>query len=397
MPKKIFLSLIILSFLTALIPASFVSAQPAPKEKFQKVLFFYSQGCHACQKVKTEIMPAIDKEFFDKIIVEYLDIADAANFQLLLSLKEQYKCYEKGVPAIFVGEQVIVGYDRIKEELKDAIVLSVERGKFVRFDRLPAIDILKHFRSFGVLALALAGLIDGINPCAFTVIVFFISFLALQGYKKKELIAIGLSFILAVFLTYILIGMGIFRFLYALNKFYLVTKGLYYFIALFCFVLGAFAIYDLWLFRKTSKTEGMVLQLPQKIKNMIHSLIGASYRKDKDESKASISGVRFLKLVCSALLTGFLISLLEGICTGQLYLPTIAFVLKEPALRLRAFGYLLLYNAMFILPLLLVLVFAILGTTQEAFAGFVKKHIEAVKLSMAILFFGLGILILIGA
>jgi len=80
-----------------------------------------------------------------------------------------------------------------------------------------------------------------------------------------------------------------------------------------------------------------------------------------------------------------------------LYLPTIAFVLKEATLRVRAFGYLLLYNLMFTTPLLVVLALALLGTTSEGFSRFTKKHMAAIKISMAILFFGLGTLILIGS
>jgi cytochrome c biogenesis protein CcdA len=267
----------------------------------------------------------------------------------------------------------------------------------IDLDKLPGMDLVKHFLSFGIFAIVIAGLIDGINPCAFTVIVFFISFLAFQGYKKRELLLIGLSFIFAVFLTYVLIGLGIFRFLYALRNFYFITKTIYYLIGAFCFLLGIFAIYDFWLLKKTGVTEGMFLQLPRVIKNRIHAIIGTHYRKASEERKTTVSSGGLVGLIVSAFITGFLVSLLEAVCTGQLYLPTIAFVLKEATLRVRAFGYLLLYNLMFTTPLLVVLALALLGTTSEGFSRFTKKHMAAIKISMAILFFGLGTLILIGS
>jgi cytochrome c biogenesis protein CcdA len=270
------------------------------------------------------------------------------------------------------------------------------KNKFEKLNNLPTVDLIKHFLSFGIFAVLAAGLIDGINPCAFTVIVFFISFLAFQGYKKRELAAIGLSFICAVFLTYILIGLGLFRFLYSLHKFYLVTRIVYYFIAVLCFILGALAIYDIWIFLKTRQTDGLTLQLPQVVKNRIHSIIGMYYRKSPQEKLHVGSQRHFMRLVASAFLTGFLVSLLEAVCTGQLYLPTITLILKEASLRLRAFGYLLLYNFMFIIPLGLVLVFALLGTTSEGFARVMKKNIVVVKLLMALLFLGLGLVILKG-
>jgi len=393
MKKRIIFYFLILFFILADISLLFAKERSQSKRLFPRLLFFYSQTCHACHKARNEIMPVIEKEFFGRIIIEYLDIADVNNYKLMLALKEKYKSYEEGVPTVFIEGEILVGYDQIKPGLRNAILAALEKSILEKLDKLPGIDLVKHFLSFGVLAIIIAGLIDGINPCAFTVIVFFISFLAFQGYKKRELVAIGLSFIFAVFLTYVLIGLGIFRFLYALRHFYIVTKIIYYLIAIFCFALGVFALYDLWVFKKTKKSEGLTLQLPQVIKNKIHSIIGLYYRKSKDEG---VHRKHLIRLVGSAFITGFLVSLLEAVCTGQLYLPTITFVLKNASLRLRAVSYLLLYNLMFIIPLFIVLLFALLGTTSEGFSNFIKKHMLTVKLSMAILFFGLGILILMG-
>jgi cytochrome c biogenesis protein CcdA len=201
-----------------------------------------------------------------------------------------------------------------------------------------------------------------------------------------------------VFLTYVLVGLGIFEFLYSINKFYIITKILYYLIAAFCFILAIFATYDLWVFKKTGKTDGLTLQLPQAVKNRIHSIIGLHYRKSQDQKSGSVSKSHLLRLIASAFITGFLVSLLEAVCTGQVYLPTISFILKyTSSFRVRAFTYLLLYNIMFIVPLLIVLIFALFGTTSESFSRFVKKHMEVIKLSMALLFLGLGILILMKA
>jgi cytochrome c biogenesis protein CcdA/glutaredoxin len=391
--RKLILCLVIGIFSLASLSLVFAKEKrPTPR-----LLFFYSESCHACHKTRQEVMPEIEKDFLDKIIIEYLDTAEQTNYQLMLALKEKYKCTDTGVPAVFIDGQFIVGFDPIKEQLRGAILAALEKERIEEFSKLPGIDLVKQFLSFGFLAITLAGLIDGINPCAFTVIVFFISFLALQGYKKKELAVIGLFFIFAVFLTYILIGLGIFRFLYSFNKFYLITKVLYYSIALSCFVLGGLALYDIWVFKKTGKTEGLILQLPQVIKHRIHSVIGMYYRKTQEEKSADKPAPKMPRLIGSAFVTGSLVSLLEAVCTGQLYVPTITFVLKETSLRLRALGYLLLYNFMFIVPLGAVLLLALLGTTQEGFSRFIKEHLPAVKLSMAILFFALGIFILLAA
>jgi cytochrome c biogenesis protein CcdA len=99
-------------------------------------------------------------------------------------------------------------------------------------------------------------------------------------------------------------------------------------------------------------------------------------------------------MALSALTVGFLVSVLEAVCTGQVYLPTITFVLKATPLKLHALGYLALYNIMFIVPLFVIFLFALLGATSEDFSRFMKRHLAAIKLLMAVLFFALGIFLL---
>ncbi len=260
-------------------------------------------------------------------------------------------------------------------------------------ESLPKIDLITRFKSFTLIAIISAGLIDGINPCAFTVIVFFISFLALQGYRKRELIFIGLAFILAVFLTYLGIGLGIFNFFYTLAGFWVVTHLLNIIIGSLSIILGIFAIYDFIKFKKTDSTEDLILQLPLAVKERIHKVVGFFYRKSPQE-KQEKSKPALGRLVFYALVTGFLVSLLEAVCTGQVYLPTISFVLKSTTLKLEALGYLLLYNIMFIAPLIVIFTLALLGVTSQQFSGFLKKHLGLVKIIMAVLFFGLGIYLL---
>jgi hypothetical protein len=102
----------------------------------------------------------------------------------------------------------------------------------------------------------------------------------------------------------------------------------------------------------------------------------------------------FSKLVLSALVSGFLVSLLEAVCTGQTYLPTIVFVLKTTPYKLPAFLFLVIYNLMFILPLVAIFILALLGTTSGQFSRFLKTHLLKIKLLMAVLFFGLGLFLL---
>ncbi|MFH0855607.1 MAG: hypothetical protein V1869_03750 [Candidatus Omnitrophota bacterium] len=377
-----------------LIPALFLALSKAQGEELPKLLVFHSPACHRCLEVKKDILPQVEDAFKGKIKVEYYDISDIKNYAFLFGLKEKYsKNFELDLPVFFINGQLVNGKGDVKSNLE--IAINVALGESQRSESALAVDLVRHFNGFKPLAIASSGLIDGINPCAFTVIVFFISYLAFQGYRRLELIIIGLTFIFAVFCTYLLIGLGIFNFLYQLDSFWVISKVFNILIGIFSLILGGAAIYDLLKFRKTLDTEGLLLQLPKAVKNQIHSIIGSHYRKTGalEATKKTVFG-RLARLSVSALITGFLVSILEAVCTGQLYLPVITFILKSTPLKLKALGYLVVYNIMFIVPLFIIFLLALFGVTSGQFAQFIKKHMVTVKVLMSIMFIGLGVFLI---
>lgn len=391
MKSRRYIFIIISILVCLLIPLPYSQAH---NSNIRKLIVFYSPTCQRCIEVKNKVMPEIEKEFKDKIQIEYRDITDIENYKLMLSLKETYQVKDIGdLPVFYLeGHFLRTKEEEIKNKLRQFILktLGMPEGKHT----LAGIDLISHFKTFTPLAIISAGLIDGINPCAFTVMVFFISFLALQEYRKRELIIIGSSFIFSVFLTYILLGIGVFGFLYRLKNFWWLTRIFNFSIGIFSIILGILALYDFFKFKKTRETTGLTLQLPPAIKNQIHSIIGLHYRRPKEQEAKQILRVPILRLVLSALITGILVSLLEAVCTGQVYLPTITFVLKTTPLKLPALGYLLLYNLMFILPLVAIFLFALWGVTSEQFSKILRQHLLLIKILMAILFFGLGIFLI---
>lgn len=382
--------IILISVISLLLFTGRVSADDRPA-----LVVFHSPACHRCLEIKKNILPQIEKEFKNRIRIEYRDVTDVNEFAFMFGLQKKYnKDLELSLPVFFIEGQLLNGKGDVKSALK--IAISVALSMAPRDEKAVTADLLGHFRSFTPLAIAGAGLADGINPCAFTVIVFFISYLALQGYRKLELAVIGLSFVLAVFCAYLLIGMGIFNFLYQLEGFWIVTRVFNITVGALSLALGGLAIYDLLKFRKTRDPEGMILRLPGLIKERIHSVIGMHYRRAKGSGSIPEKGSpgRFVRLILSALITGFLVSILEAVCTGQLYLPTLAFIFKTTPLKAEAFAYLALYNMMFIVPLLVIFLLALLGVTSAQFAGFIRKHMVSIKALMSVVFIGLGVFLI---
>ena len=234
-------------------------------------------------------------------------------------------------------------------------------------------NIIARFKSLGPFAIVAAGFVDGINPCAFTTIIFFMSYLALSGRKGRELIYVGIAFTTSVFLTYFLVGLGAFQFIQSLSVFSLFSRILYILIAALAFALGTLSLYDFIKARRGELKE-IVLQLPRFLKRRIHK---------------AIRGTRTERFVLAAFVAGVVVSLLELACTGQVYLPTLCFVVGVPELRTNAIFYLVLYNVMFILPLVFIFCLTYFGTTSASLANVMQRHVALIKLLTSILFFGL--------
>ena len=66
-------------------------------------------------------------------------------------------------------------------------------------------------RTSRLLTLIGAGLFDGFNPCAFATVILFVSMLAAAGRDRRTILAIGISFIVAVFVTYYALGVAFFK------------------------------------------------------------------------------------------------------------------------------------------------------------------------------------------
>ncbi len=385
----VYLFLFIFLFLGFCLPSK-LEASFSNRDQLTVIVFFLP-ACKACHKVMDDIIPPIALIYGSKVRWEYRDIDQADNYRQYLSLGNKLN-RKLGTPTIVVGNRVLVGVAEAADSLEKFIAEELKNIENINLALdAQGIDLLARFKSFGPLAIVGAGLVDGVNPCAFTVIVFFISFLTFAGYRRYETAVIGAFYIFAVFLTYLALGFGFFKALYMMRSFRILSKIVYASIGGASIFLGLLALKDYAIFKKTGKADGMALQLPKIIKNKIHSIVGEYYRKDKAGRQKALFG-----LGISALVVGFLISLLEAVCTGQLYLPTIIFVLKEGTLRIRALSYLIIYNIMFIIPLVFVLLAALFGVSSNQFEGYAKKHLGLVKLLMALVFIALGSALIIG-
>jgi hypothetical protein len=362
---------------------------PTEEEKnSQKILygaFFYLQGCLDCEGKKANLEEWVSK--FPNLRIGTFDLTKEENKTLNEALFQIYHVPESkraGLVRLYIGEDYLVGDDYGYENFQKLV--SKYHGKEapppwekVTQEALKNGEqrIVERFKRFSLSAVLVAGFIDGINPCAFATMIFLVSYLTLLGKKSREIFSYGIIFTLGVFIAYLLAGMGLMAGLRQLSGFPLITKGIYLVIAVFAFVLGIISLYDYVLFRRGKMTEWK-LQLPMAFKKRVHKII----REGTQSPRAGYLG---------AFALGFVIAGTEVICTGQVYLPTIGYIMTIPKLRVHAFLNLVLYNIMFIIPLVAIFVAVFFGVTSNKMALLTKEHTGTVKLLTAILFMGLGV------
>lgn len=344
--------------------------------------YFYDPTCLECAQVSKELAE-FEKQYPNLVVNEYNLLEDAT---LNEALCEKYGVPEDKrmlAPAIFIGSECLTSGEITQERLArliqnpDPAALTPPWSDLEENETEAVAGLVARFREFGGLAVAGAGLLDGVNPCAFTTIIFFVSYLALVGRKGRDTLFVGGAFTLAVFLTYLVMGLGLTEVVRQLKSFTLISQIIYGITAVICLVLAALSIWDFFKIRRGELTE-IALQLPKSLKNRIHATIRSSSRTAKG-------------YIGAAFVAGVLVSVFELACTGQVYLPTIIFVTGVAEVRPQAIAYLLLYSLMFVVPLIAVFTITYFGTSSKQLAAVFQANAGAVKLLTAVLFAVLGL------
>ncbi len=346
--------------------------------------YFYEVGCQDCSRAEYDIR-YVETKSPQVMVEEYNAQSDAALIEWLGARFGVPEAQRLATPALFVGDDYLIGAGITSEAVSTLVEKYATTGTqrvWSDFDPQEAEqNIVARFESFGVLTVAFAGLVDGLNPCAFATLAFFVSYLALSGRQGKEILIVGAAFTLGVFLAYLLVGLGFYKVLDLLGDL-LTTLGrwVYGLTGLFCAVLAVFSFLD-FLKARRGEIGDMALNLPHKLRMRINAVIRKGRR-----SRAFVAGSFF---------TGIAVSFLELACTGQVYLPTIIFVVSQPQLQARAVIFLILYNVLFIIPLVVVFVLACYGTGSKQLTRFLERRAATVKLGLTVLFAALATWLLV--
>jgi len=216
-----------------------------------------------------------------------------------------------------------------------AVVLTFKLGSF----GTAALWSVSEGGSWLLPLIAVAALIDSINPCAFSILLLTIAFLLSIGKLRSNVLQIGGTYIAGVFVVYLLIGLGLLRTLHIFNTpHFMASVG-----AGLLVLLGVINIVNEFV-----PAFPVKLAMPHVAHHRIAVLM----------ERASVP---------TAFALGGLVGLCEFPCTGGPYLMVLG-LLHDQTTYFTGVGYLFLYNVIFILPLVLILLFAsdqtLLGKVQ---------------------------------
>ena len=210
-----------------------------------------------------------------------------------------------------------------------------------------------------------SGFLDGFNPCAFAVMIFFIAFLFTLRRSLGQIFGLGLVYILVIYLTYLGIGLGLFQALVITGYPHLMAKigaGL-------VIILGLVNLKDFIL-----PNLPIHLQIPKFSQGTLKYWL----------TKATLPAV---------IVAAFLVGLCTFPCSGGIYVAIVGLLASQGTFW-SGLGYLLVYNVMFVLPLVFLLLLAGNKFTLGKVAEWQSRNDKMVKLVLGASMIIIGLIIL---
>ena len=209
--------------------------------------------------------------------------------------------------------------------------------------------------------IVLTALIDSINPCAIGVMILLLSTI-LVSKKKSKMIKIGLLYVFAVFTTYFLFGLGLTAFMANIPLY--VAEYISIVVGTLVVMAGLLEIKDYFWYGKS-----ISLSIPKEYAKKIQ----------KKMQNVSVGTVIFL---------GAFVASVELPCTGGPYL-AITLILAQN-FNLAALILLVIYNIIFVLPLIVILILTVIGVKLSSIQNWKQSNKSYMRLAAGLLLIGLG-------
>jgi len=338
------------------------------------IILFTTTTCAGCARAEAFI-DTLDTEYtldnggstyIDKRIINVSEHDGAAIAQRFFEAYDVPQA-DRHTPVLFYSDGYLLG-DRVIAQNLEMLIRSGALQNFSEPESESEPDPSYAF-IFG------AGLLAGINPCSVSMILMLLSLLAA---KSDHILRAGLSYIASRLITYLIIGLALYRSLQFLNTnaFRLAAgaaKWVAVGLAAWLCVLNVLDFFN----ARSEKYGKIRVQLPRKLRSFNNELI----------KKAVNSGARFM--IPIIFLLGVVISAGEFLCTGQIYLATILYVLRSGDVS--AVTAFLTYVTAMVIPMIILLFVCARGRRILEMSEFARKNLPIIKLANAALFLAFAI------
>lgn len=332
-------------FALVVLAAPFISKAQTKKQ----AVYFYADWCPHCQNVNEYFT---EQGFYDKYDIQKLNFDDQKNKILLQKIFKAKKISQVGIPAIVIDDQVITGDVDIINDFEKTIEKS--NGTVWQFingvagDKTPAqnknIGMANKEDNKGGVALPVlisAALVDAINPCAFAVLILLVATVVKSQGKRRALWA-GLMFSFAIFVSYFLMGLGLYKAITIFN----LPKIISAIVGIIAVLIGLANLKDAFWYGKW-----FVMEVPFSWRPKMQTIL------------------KHVTSPLGALSAGILVSLFLLPCSSGPYVVIVG-LLAERVNMLSTVSQLALYNLIFVTPMILITLamyfFNIKGSKLEA-------------------------------
>jgi cytochrome c biogenesis protein CcdA/glutaredoxin len=363
--------------LLTLVMLSLISPVAYAQEQKIDIVYFYGDGCPHCANFE-EWVDEI-KDDYNINLIGFEVYSDEDNRELAIKMAEEYGESFTGVPMIFIDDDIFIGFSEgntgkaIKEKLDHCIQDECCDSPMKQVKICEQKDVKKEKLTFAsVMTLAFA---DSLNPCALAVLAMaLMALLAKDPRKKKKVLLGGLAFISAVFITYLIYGGIIIQFFKTLaTVFSALSVYVRYLFAIVAIFLGVMNLKDFFKYKPGS----LGTEMPIKLRPMVKRIISNITRPG------------------GAFIIGILVTLFLLPCTIGPYL-VVGNILSGIG-WLKVLPWLLFYNLIFVLPMILVTLLVYFGMTKvQDVSKWKDKNVRWIHFVSGIVIFCLGIAMLLG-
>lgn len=349
-------------------PADFIE-----NESTDSVMYYlYSPSCEGCAAAKDTLdsLPetlTVKRGMYEfESRIELISINIYENLDVAKALFERYDVPEdkQTTPIIFLRDTYLNGADRINRMLYYMLENAQAVGTpLIETGDAPAADV-SGLTWAGTFT---AGLVAGFNPCALSMLLFFLTLLL---PLKKNTGLYASIYLASKFAMYLLIGTVLLTAFSAWNPTWLPLAA-----KLLLTVIGAVLVVmnlmDAWSAHR-EKYGQIKNQLPRGIRHFLHERIK---RVLEHPGRA---------LVPSIILLGLIVASSEFLCSGQLYLATLTAGLELGIEYLRQFMLLVVFCLAFLLPSVALTVLVIKGRDMFGLSDAMLRRMPVIKLATAI-------------